>query len=91
MYSIYDIKQPQQYEHKHQGRITSKRTTGNEEYGNEETLQQSNFFRRFLKAVKVGAKATVSGKLFQISGALCVKKLFKCLIHGLFNEVYTFW
>ena len=43
MYSIYYAKQQQrqqqQYDHKQQGRITSKSTAENQQYINEETLQ----------------------------------------------------
>ena len=64
IYSIYYAKQ-QQFKHKQRGRITSKNTPENQQYTNEETLQQSNFFKRFLKAAKVGAETTLSDNLFQ--------------------------
>ena len=88
MYRIYCTKQ-QQYEHKQQGRKTSKSTAKNQQYICQETLQQSNFFKRFLKAAIVGAETTLAGDLFQISVALCVKKLFKYSLHGLLNGLHV--
>ena len=63
MYYAKRQQKQQQCKHKQRGRITNKSTAENWQYVNKETLQQSSFFKGFLKAAKVGAETTLSSNL----------------------------